>query len=91
MTFPLPMREQFAAMLQRYAKKQGLDVSKTAELSAYKDAAVLSSWARDAMRWANAEGLILGRTETTLSPKGSAKRAEAAMILMRFIENGKEN
>ncbi len=91
MTFPLPMREQFAAMLQRYAKKQGLDVSKTAELSAYQDAADLSSWARDAMRWANAEGLILGRTETTLSPKGSAKRAEAAMILMRFIENGKEN
>jgi hypothetical protein len=38
------------------------------------------------MQWANAEGLITGRSETTLVPKGSATRAETATILMRFQE-----
>ena len=37
-----------------------------------------------------AEGLIRGRSETALVPQGSAKRAETAAILMRFLENGKE-
>ena len=80
-------REQFAAILQRYAKYKGLDVSKTADLSAYTDAESISAWAREAMRWANAEGLITGRTATTLAPQGSATRAEAAAILMRFLEH----
>ena len=83
-------REQFAAMLQRYAKLKGLDTGKTADLSAYADADSISAWALDAMRWANAEGLIRGRTETTLVPKGSTTRAETAAILMRYLENGKE-
>ena len=82
-------REQFAVILQRYAKYKGLDLSKTADLSAYADAGCISAWAKDAMQWANAEGLITGRTATTLAPKGSATRAEAAAILMRFLESGK--
>ncbi len=82
-------REQFAAILQRYAKYKGLDTSKTADLSAYADAGTISAWAKDAMQWANAEGLITDRTATTLAPKGSATRAVAAAILMRFLENGK--
>ena len=81
-------REQFAAILQRYAKYKGLDVSKTADLSAYTDAESISASAREAMRWANAEGLITGRTATKLAPQGSATRAEAAAILMRFLEHG---
>jgi len=83
-------REQFAVMLQRYAKLKGPDTGKTADLSAYADADSISAWALDAMRWANAEGLIRGRTETTLVPKGSTTRAETAAILMRYLENGKE-
>ena len=83
-------REQLAVMLQRYAKLKGLDTSKAADLSAYADANSISAWALDAMRWAKTEGLITGRTETTLAPQGSAKRAETAAILMRYLENGKE-
>lgn len=78
-------REQFAAMLQRYAKYKGLDTAKSADLAGYTDAESISAWAVDAMQWANAEGLILGRTETTLVPQGDATRAETAAILMRFI------
>ena len=83
-------REQLAVMLQRYAKLKGLDTSKAADLSAYADAESISAWALEAVRWANTEGLITGRTETTLAPQGSAKRAETAAILMRYLENGKE-
>lgn len=82
-------REQFAAILHRYAAYKGYDTSKRAALSTYTDAASISVWARDAMQWANAEELIIGRTETTLVPKGSATRAEAAAILMRFLETAK--
>ena len=63
-----------------------MDTAKTADLSAYTDSASISARAVDAMQWANAEGLILGRTETTLVPQGETARAETAAILMRFME-----
>ncbi|MEA4891487.1 MAG: S-layer homology domain-containing protein [Peptococcaceae bacterium] len=80
-------REQLAAILYRYAKAKGYDVTKTAELTKYTDVSSLSGWAYDAMKWANAEGLIIGTTDTTLSPSGTATRAQVAAILMRFAEN----
>ena len=65
----------------------GYDVSEKADLSGYDDAKDISVWAMEALQWANEKGLITGRTDTTLVPKGNATRAEAAAILMRFIEN----
>ena len=82
-------REQFAVIMYRYAKYKGYDVSKSADLSSYTDASSISSWALDAMKWAYAEELITGRTETTLAPKGSATSAEAEEILNRFSEKVK--
>lgn len=80
-------REQIAAIMYRYARMKGKDVSKQADLAAYTDAGKISGWADTAMRWANAENLITGRTNTTLVPGGSATRAEVASILMRFCNN----
>ncbi|MGI6182179.1 MAG: S-layer homology domain-containing protein, partial [Agathobaculum sp.] len=60
---------------------------KTAKLDEYKDGVEVSAYATNAMQWANAEGLITGKTSVTLVPKGSATRAEVATILMRFCEN----
>ena len=80
-------REQFATILYRYAQFKGYDISATADLSSYTDASSINSWAEAAMKWACAEGLISGRTATTLVPAGNATRAEAAAILMRFIES----
>lgn len=82
-------REQFAAILYRYARQKGLDVSRSAELSGYADAGSISSWAQDALRWANGSGLITGRSASTLAPKGNASRAETAAILVRFIEGNR--
>lgn len=41
------------------------------------------------MQYAVANGLIKGKTETTLNPQDNATRAEIAAILQRFIEANK--
>ena len=79
-------REQMAAILYRYAQYKGCDTTAKADLSKFADAAQVGSWAVDAIRWANAEGMINGTSDTTLSPKGSATRAQAAAILTRFCQ-----
>lgn len=80
-------REQMAAILYRYAAWKGCDVSGQVDLSGYTDADSVSTYAKEALAWANAEGLITGVTGTTLRPAGSAVRAQAATILMRLCEN----
>lgn len=79
-------REQMAVMLHRYADYKGLDTTEGASLDAYSDAGAISNWALESMQWANAEGLITGRTDTTVVPSGNTTRAEATVILMRFAE-----
>ena len=80
-------REQMAAILYRYAQFKGYDVSVKADLSVYTDAAQVSTYATDAMAWANGAQLITGTSQTTLTPAGNATRAQVATILMRFCEN----
>ena len=80
-------REQMAAILYRYADYKGYDVSAAADLSRFTDSAQISSYARASMGWANASELINGTSGTALSPKGSATRAQAAVILMRFCNH----
>jgi hypothetical protein len=79
-------REQMATILYKYAKRKGHDITKTTDLKAYIDASSIADYAQTAMTWANAEGLITGRTTATLVPGGSATRAEVAATLMRFVE-----
>ena len=78
-------RQQMAVILYNYAVYKGYDTTASSDLAAYTDAGDISDWAVPAMRWANAEGLITGVTETTLNPSGSATRAQVATILMRFV------
>ncbi len=79
-------REQFATMLMRYCSFAGLDAAKRAELGKFTDNDAVSSYANEALSWANANGIITGRTETTIAPKGNATRGEAATMLMRFMQ-----
>ena len=81
-------REQMAAILYRYAQYKGYDTAVGGmSLAEYTDADQISSYATTAMQWANENGLITGRTDTTLVPQGTATRAEVATILMRFCED----
>lgn len=79
-------REQLAAILYRYAQYLGLEVSQTADLTGYGDAADISEWAQQAFAWAVREGLISGMDDGALAPQGTATRAQVATILMRLCE-----
>ncbi len=82
-------REQMAAILYRYATYKGYDTSagEDTNILSYTDALEISEYAVPAMQWTAGEGLITGRTASTLAPQGTATRAEVATILMRFCEN----
>ena len=77
-------REQMATLLFRYAQKRGIDTSKRGNLDSFPDSDKVSSWAKEAMRWAVAEGIING-SDGKLLPQGNATRAQVATLLMRFI------
>ena len=79
-------REQLAVILHSYAQKKDMDLSKTADLAGYADAADVSVWAKDAMSWAVGSGLISGRSASTLAPAGSATRAECAVIFTQMFQ-----
>lgn len=77
-------REQMAAMMRRYADFCELKTDARADLSGFTDAAAVSSWALNDMKWAVAEHLLYGDTNSRLNPTNNATRAEAAAILQRF-------
>ncbi len=76
-------REQLAAIMQRYSAYLGNDTSARADLYGYDDSDKISSWAYESMQWAVSTGLISGRSETILAPKGTATRAETAQIIYK--------
>ncbi|NCB04297.1 MAG: hypothetical protein EOM69_02100, partial [Clostridia bacterium] len=79
-------REQLAAIFYHYAKYDGYDLSPSDNLSKFTDKQEVSPWANEAMQWAVGSGLISGKGNQTLDPKGTATRAEIAAMLHRFIK-----
>ena len=78
-------REELATMLYRYYSLSSTPVA-GADLSAFTDAASVSSWAKDGVAWANAAGIVSGTSATTLSPANNATRAEVATMLCRYLD-----
>lgn len=79
-------REQVAQFLYNYAKIREIDVTVSAELGEYVDAAEVDAWAAQGMSWAVGAGLISGKEGSRLDPRGTATRAEVAVMIMRFCE-----
>lgn len=77
-------REQTATMLLRCAVWSGMDTSVRGNLGVFTDSGSISSYATDALSWANGAGIINGRTQTILDPTGGATRAQMAAMLVRF-------
>ena len=73
-------REQLAAMLYRYAGEP----DGAADLSAYTDAGSVSAYAEKAVQWCVKNGILTGKTSSTLAPEATATRAECAAMLQRF-------
>lgn len=80
-------REQLAAILYRYAGKKGMDVTIRGDMSGFADEGAVSDYAREAVAWAVGVGLISGMGDGTISPGGSASRAQVATILMRYCQS----
>ena len=77
-------REQLAAILYRFARYKGWDTGAGVSLERFPDAGRISPYAVQPIAWAVGEGLISGMANGTMSPGGTATRAEAATILMRL-------
>lgn len=80
-------REQLVTFLFRYAKNYaGNDVSlyDSTNILGYSDVLTVSKGMTQAFQWAIGSKVVNGTTETTLSPKDLATRAQVAAILSRY-------
>ena len=79
-------REQLAAILHRYAKYKGYDVSvgEDTNILSFDDAQTISGYAVPAMQWACGAGLMQGSNRKLL-PTAEATRAQVAAMLHRFL------
>ncbi len=74
-------REQLATLLYRYAGSPS--VSGTLHAA---DAASVSDYAKDALLWANQNGIVNGVGSNTIAPKDNAQRAQVAAMLARYLQ-----
>ncbi len=79
-------REQLAAFLTRFAQYTKKNTQGRADLSVFKDSAKISDWAKDSVSWMVYKGFISGMDETTLDPKGTATRAQMAVLITAYMK-----
>lgn len=79
-------REQMALIFMRFARYVGVTVSEE-ESIAFADEAKISSWALEAVLYAQSTGLINGKDGNRFDPGGTATRAEVCTVTTRFISN----
>lgn len=70
-------------LLYRYS---GSPKQKGTSLSSFRDADLVSDYAKEAMQWAVSEEIIKGSDDSHIMPLAGASRAEMAAILVRFYE-----
>lgn len=75
-------REQMVLTLWRYAGRP----TAAGQLPPFADARAVSFWAADAVRWAVDGEILHGKENGILDPQGKITRAEAAAMLVRFLE-----
>ena len=80
-------REQLAAILYQYTKFKGFKYTTSGDLSKFKDANEISSWAKEPMQWAVANALLSGVGYDLISPQGAATRGQVATILLAYDTN----
>ncbi|TDA68935.1 MAG: DUF11 domain-containing protein [Clostridia bacterium] len=84
-------REQVVTMVVRAMAREGKAPKLTSQqvqatLSGFADLDELSAWAWEASAVGVETGLVKGRTSTTLNPRASSTRAEAAVLMKRLLE-----
>ena len=83
-------REQMAVILYGYTAKFAPEFTgNAASLNTFPDVGSVANWAYTAMSWAVGNGLISGMGSggvSYLAPQGSATRAQASAIIMRYCQ-----
>ena len=81
-------REQFATMMFRYAGMRSFDMTVGDFVTLeFADAAKVSSWAEEAVKWAVATGILRGYDDGSgLGPQDELTREQLATMLHRFAE-----
>lgn len=83
-------REQMAVILYGYTAEYAPEFTgNAASLDTFPDAGSVANWAYAAMSWAVGNGLISGMGSggvSYLAPQGSATRAQASAIIMRYCQ-----
>ena len=78
-------REQFAAILYRYAQGEGRGFIGTWAFPLdYTDAQQVSGFAYEPLCWLTMNGVISGKTDGSLDPRGGVTRAQAVVMLQRY-------
>lgn len=84
-------REQMAVMLSNALTLLGYPAitaeQAAAALDTFGDSADISPWARPAVAQASAAGIILGTEDGAVAPSEPATRAQAAVMLRRFLQH----
>lgn len=76
-------RQQMVAIMYQFTKYKKYDVSDSSDISTFKDASSVAKYAVTPVKWAVAKGIISG-TDRGLEPKGTATRAQIAVILRAY-------
>ena len=79
-------RQQMATILYLFIKVNGVDSASSGDLSRFSDGETTAAYARDAMVWAASHGIVAGFPDGTLRPSGGATRAQAAGIIVSFMD-----
>ena len=78
-------REQMATVIYRYLTAGQEETEESpVDLSGYEDIGSVSDYALPAIRYCVREGILGGKTATTLNPGDGATRAETATVLTRI-------
>lgn len=79
-------RESLALMLYRSAQSLGVAGKEGQSLDSFADHGSVSPWAKQAMEWAYANGILSGNDKGQLAPQADSSRAEVSAMLSRFVE-----
>jgi len=82
-------RQDMAVMIYRFATANAVTLKKTEEMS-FTDNQMIAEYAKEAMEALIGAGVITGMGDGTVSPMNTATRAQAAVMLCRVMNAGKQ-
>ena len=78
-------REELATMLRAFTAYSNADTNANGSVDGFADAATISGWAVDHIKWAVGHQIMAGKPGNLVDPKGTATRAEMATMIYRLM------